>query len=383
MVLDYAEAIAALDLSPCGLLHPLQAQRAAFPGGTEHLLAADFQLSPLPDSLASQLVPLRASCGPGCASFSVEPLTDRQSARVVIPVAPREFLVVFDQARQLAHVDLARDPPIEIVCDAFELGGWRSAWLAPDGVRLFIGDVQGYVLRFDLRAILRDHRCQPEAMARASTTGGAEAIDGGLDARGEVELFTASWVNDVVTVVRLRDLALTASASAPLALLEPSYIRSIVRLGPDQALTTFDGATIAQWDAGTLRPLDVGQPLDQKVESLVRLDDGRVLASVSRHGLYVRSTLGRWTAVGEEVGHERVGVILPEADRWFFSAKAGGLAQWVPGTGYCPTAFLFGDNRFRAASVSAPGELFIADAPLSATPGDSRLVRVLWRDPIR
>ena len=378
LVLDYAEALAALTHSPCALLSPLLAQRAALPARSRRLRAEDFQRATLPSSLSAQLVPDADRCGPACATFSVEPLSDRLSARALVRLGPRAFLVVLEEARQLLHVDLGRDPPLETVCDVFEVGGWRALWLAPGGARLYIGDSQGFVRRLDVATILRDHRCEPEAWVRTSSSSGVEALDGGLDASGRVELFAASWSADVVSVSRLFDLAVTASASAPLPLAEPSYIRAIVRLGDDQALASFDGVTMAQWEAGRLRSLDVGQPLDQKIESLARLDDGRVLAAVSRHGLYLRSTAGSWSALGEALGHERVGVILPEADRWFFAAKAGGLAQWVPGRGYCPTEFLFGDNRFRAAAVAGPGELFIADAPRSATPGDSRLVRVRW-----
>lgn len=378
LVLDYAEELAALDQRPCALLSPLQAQRAELPAHTQRLAPEDFVRSTLPPSLSSQLVPHPDLCGPACATFTVEPLSEQLGARALVRLGPRAFLVVLEATRQLLRVDLERDPPLETVCDAFEVGGWRSLWLAPDGARLFMGDSQGFVRRLDLDVILREHRCEPQASVRTSTRAGVEALDGGLDPDGHIELFAASWVADVVSVSRLRDLAVTASASAPLPLAEPSYIRDVVRLGDDQALASFDGVTMVQWEAGRLRSLDVGQPLDQKIESLARLDDGRVLAAVSRHGLYLRSTAGRWSALGEALGHERVGVIMPEADRWFFAAKAGGLAQWVPGRGYCPTAFLFGDNRFRTAAVAGPGELFIADAPRSATPGDSRLVRVRW-----
>ena len=374
VVADYAVDLRASDA--CQRLHPTRVRRTDFGAGTARLLPADFLEVGLPETLAALLVPAPNSCAPACADLTATELMSGIEARTLTRVDELRSLIS-TRGGQLLEVDLGRTPAVLELCAEPMVGDYGALWLAPDGATLFAGDDAGRIARFDLATIRRDHRCAPNG-SRAVLSSAIDAIDGGLGAGGAIELFVAGWSQEVAQMARLSDLVVTASAALPLPLPPTHRGSSLVRLGSDRALCTFDGQELLSWEAGALRKADIGQGFAQEIESLLRLPSGEVLAAVRGHGLYRRSLAGAWDPLGEEQGYEQVGAIVAEPERWFFSTAQGGIAQWIVGGGYCPVAQPFGDNRYRLAVPAGAGRFVVADAPRRGFRAGTMIARVDW-----
>lgn len=375
VIADYAQDLRGAD--PCLLRHPTRVLWAGFASGTRGLLPSDFLEISLPETLAAILVPTQ--CAPACATFAATELMVNVEARTLAREGAQRFLVS-TRAGQLLEVDSERSPPIAELCLDASVAAWSALWIAPDGASLFAGNDHGAIARLDLEAIRRDHRCiAAESVAVLSAA--IASIDGGAERGGVLEIFAAGWQDNVAAVARLRDLVLTASASAPLSLPPTHRGSSLVRLGSDRALCTFDGQELLSWEAGALRTTDLGQSFGQEIESLLRLPDGAVLAAVRGHGLYRRSVAGSWAALGQAQGYEQVGAIVAAPDRWFFSTAQGGIGQWTIGGAYCPVAPTLGDNRYRLAASAGAGAFVIADAPRRGARAGTMIARISWSTP--